>query len=66
MTITLNGKACRDINAQTIEALVRELNLPPETLLIEHNETALYRGEWSKHALKDGDKIEFVRVVAGG
>lgn len=66
MTITLNGKACRDINSQTIEALIRELKLPPETLLIEHNETALYRGEWSQQALKDGDKIEFVRVVAGG
>ncbi|HEY2103644.1 MAG TPA: sulfur carrier protein ThiS [Chthoniobacterales bacterium] len=66
MTITVNGKARHDVDAQTIEGLVRELNLPPETLLIEHNENPLRRADWSKQALNEGDNIEFVRVVAGG
>jgi thiamine biosynthesis protein ThiS len=35
-------------------------------LLIEHNGLALHREEWNSRALREGDKIEFIRVVAGG
>lgn len=66
MTISLNGERYRPANAPTIAALVTELKLIPETLLIEHNETALHRAEWSERALNEGDRIEFIRVVAGG
>lgn len=66
MTITVNGKLYRPTNAPTIAALVQELKLVPETLLIEHNETALHRAEWPARALNEGDRVEFVRVVAGG
>jgi sulfur carrier protein len=54
------------VEPTTISALVRELNLIPATLLIEHNGLALHREEWNSHALRDGDKVEFIRVVAGG
>jgi thiamine biosynthesis protein ThiS len=66
MTITLNGEPRSLTEATTIAALVRELNLLPATLLIEHNGLALHREEWNSRALRDGDKIEFIRVVAGG
>ena len=66
MTLTLNGEARSVTNATTIAALVRELNLIPATLLIEHNGLALHREEWNARTLCDGDKIEFIRVIAGG
>ena len=66
MTITLNGESRSVAEAPTIAALVRELKLLPETLLIEHNGLALHREEWNSRALREGDKIEFIRVVAGG
>ena len=66
MTITLNGESRSVAPASTIDALVRELNLVPATLLIEHNGLALHRDEWNSRALCDGDKIELIRVVAGG
>jgi thiazole synthase len=66
MTITLNGESRSVAEVPTIAALVRELNLLPETLLIEHNGLALHREEWKSRALREGDKIEFIRVVAGG
>jgi thiazole synthase len=66
MTITLNGESRPVAEVPTIAALVRELNLVPETLLIEHNGLALHREEWKSRALREGDKIEFIRVVAGG
>ena len=66
MTITVNGES-RSVDAvTTIAVLVRELNLIPATLLIEHNGLALHREEWNSRALREGDKIEFIRVVAGG
>ena len=66
MTITLNGESRSVPPVSTIDALVRELNLIPATLLIEHNGLALHRQEWNSRALREGDKIEFIRVVAGG
>ncbi len=66
MKILLNGESRSVGEPTTISALVRELNLIPATLLIEHNGLALHREEWNSRALRDGDKIEFIRVVAGG
>ena len=66
MTITVNGESRSVPPVSTIDALVRELNLVPATLLIEHNGLALHREEWTSRALREGDKIEFIRVVAGG
>jgi thiamine biosynthesis protein ThiS len=66
MTITLNGKSRSVPSVSTIAALVRELNLIPAALLIEHNGLALHREEWNSRAVREGDKIEFIRVVAGG
>ncbi len=66
MTITLNGESRSVAAVATIGALVHELNLIPATLLIEHNGLALHREEWNSHAVREGDKIEFIRVVAGG
>ena len=66
MKIILNGEPRSVAEPSTISALVRELNLIPATLLIEHNGLALHREEWNSRALREGDKIEFIRVVAGG
>ena len=66
MTIVLNGES-RAVNiAQTVAALVGEFDLPAAALLIEHNGTALTRSEWPETPLRDGDRIELLRVSAGG
>jgi thiamine biosynthesis protein ThiS len=66
MKIILNGEPRAVAGPKTVSALVRELNFIPATLLIEHNGLALHREEWNSRALRDGDKIEFIHVVAGG
>jgi thiamine biosynthesis protein ThiS len=66
MKIILNGEPRCVVAAATISALVQELNLIPATLLVEHNGLALHREEWNARALREGDKIELIRVVAGG
>ncbi|MBJ7391566.1 MAG: sulfur carrier protein ThiS [Chthoniobacterales bacterium] len=65
MTLHLNGKE-RGVDATNVEALVAELGLPLAAALVEHNGTALLRSEWLKTQLQDGDRLEIIRMVAGG
>ena len=66
MTISLNGEETETRGANTIEELVLRFDLPPQAVLIEHNGVALRRREWPDKSLAEGDRIEFIRVVAGG
>ncbi|MEY2601013.1 MAG: sulfur carrier protein [Verrucomicrobiota bacterium] len=66
MRISLNGQEADAGAAQTVAELIGRLELPAETVLIEHNGVALHRREWPQKTLTDGDRIEIIRVVAGG
>ena len=65
MKIVLNGEP-RAVAAADIVALVAELALPAPVTLVEHNGLALRRDEWPHRPLADGDRVEIVRIVAGG
>ena len=66
MTILINGENADARGAQNIQELVERFELPPQTVLIEHNGMALHRREWGARGLVEGDRIEVLRVVAGG
>jgi sulfur carrier protein len=66
MTVFVNGEPREIADATNVAALVDELGLPAPALLIEHNGTALTRSEWPAAALVEGDRLEFLRVTAGG
>jgi thiamine biosynthesis protein ThiS len=66
MTISLNGEKADARGAETIADLVERYQTTPQTVLIEHNGVALHRHEWPQRSLAEGDRVEFVRVVAGG
>lgn len=66
MTVSLNGENTEARGAQTIAELVERYQIPPQSILIEHNGVALHQREWPERKLGDGDRIEFIRVVAGG
>jgi len=66
MTVSLNGENADARGAQTIAELVERYQIPPQSILIEHNGLALHQREWPEKKLADGDRIEFIRVVAGG
>lgn len=66
MTISLNGETVDARGAETIAELVKSYELPSQSILVEHNGLAVHRHEWSQRSLAEGDRIEFVRVVAGG
>ena len=66
ITIVLNGEP-RPIQAGTgLTEFIASLGLPAQGVLIEHNGTALLRDEWPGVRLADGDRLEILRIVAGG
>ena len=66
MKIAVNGESVDAREAKTIAELIDRYELPPQSILVEHNGLALHRHEWSERLLAEGDRVEFVRVVAGG
>jgi len=66
MIISLNGERTDARGAKSIDELVSRFDLPAQAILIEHNGLALHRREWPNKSLAEGDRIEFIRVVAGG
>lgn len=66
MKISLNGENVDTREAKTIAELVERYRLAPQSILVEHNGLALHRREWLERSLTEGDRIEFIRVVAGG
>ncbi|PYK10010.1 MAG: thiamine biosynthesis protein ThiS [Verrucomicrobia bacterium] len=64
--ISLNGEHVDAREAKTIADLVNRYQLPPQSILVEHNGLAVHRHEWQERPLSEGDRIEFIRVVAGG
>lgn len=65
MTLIINGFA-RETSAAGIAALIAELGLQAKSVLIEHNGTALRRDEWPAIVLREHDRIEILRIAAGG
>ena len=63
--IRLNGDPTVT-GAADIHALLVSLDLPSQSLLVEHNGLALLRDEWPLRRLSEGDHVEIVRIVAGG
>jgi thiamine biosynthesis protein ThiS len=64
--VWLNGEHADTRGAQTVAELAACYELPPNSILIEHNGVALHQREWAKKKLADADRVEFIRVVAGG
>jgi sulfur carrier protein len=63
--ITVNGQS-RESNAADIASLIAELGFANGTVLVEHNGIALRPAEWPERLVATGDRIELLRLAAGG
>src|SRR5437764_11148158 len=66
MKIAVNGESVDTREAKTVAELIERYQLPPQSILVEHNGLAVHRHEWPERPLAEGDRVEFIRVVAGG
>jgi sulfur carrier protein len=66
MKLRLNGELAEYAEVTTVVDLISQLGLAPETTLVEHNGVALHRRTWPNEKLSEGDRVEVLRVAAGG
>jgi sulfur carrier protein len=66
LSIFVNGQARQVSAATTLGELAVSCGLEARRLLVELNHETLSRDEWPSRTLQHGDRIEFIRVVAGG
>ena len=64
--VRLNGEPQTIPAGQPLPELIVSLGLPPQATLVEHNGQALFRADWAGVQLGEGDRLEILRVVAGG
>lgn len=66
ITIQLNGEKYELPPEQTVQELIHHRGLTANLYLIEINEVALFRSEWETRKIQSGDRVEIIRIVAGG
>jgi sulfur carrier protein len=49
-----------------VTEFIQRHGLSPETTLVERNGDALHRREWAEERLQPNDRLEILRVAAGG
>ena len=64
--IIANGKTVAARLPCTLEEFLVAQNLPPRSVVVEHNGDAVAPSEFSRRPLQAGDRLEIVKIVAGG
>lgn len=66
MTIIANGKNFEIENGTALPAFLESIGHTLGMVIVERNQEALSPSEAADVTLQDGDKLEIVKIVAGG
>ncbi len=64
--IVANGQPIQSQLPCSIEKFLLTQNLLPRSVVVEHNGEAVAPSELSRRQLQAGDRLEIVKIVAGG
>ena len=64
--VTANGNQIEAQLPSTLEKFLVAQNLLPRSVVVEHNGEAVAPSEFSRRQLHAGDRLEIVKIVAGG
>ena len=64
--IIANGKAIEAKLPCSLEEFLVAQQLLPRSVVVEHNGEAVAPSEFATHQLAAGDRLEIVKIVAGG
>jgi thiamine biosynthesis protein ThiS len=64
--VTTNGQSITAKLPCTIEEFLVAQGLLPRSVVVEHNGEAVAPSEFSRRQLTAGDRLEIVKIVAGG
>lgn len=66
VTVTLNGKPRLVADGVSLLDLLKQLDVQPSRVVIEHNREIRRRDDFAKTAVRAGDELELVYFVGGG
>jgi sulfur carrier protein len=64
--ITANGKPVEAALPCTLEQFLVAQNLLPRSVVVEHNGEAVSPSQFARRQINSGDRLEIVKIVAGG
>jgi thiamine biosynthesis protein ThiS len=65
-TIIANGRQVETTLPCSVEQFLLSQKLLPRSVVVEHNGEAVAPSDFSQRQLRAGDRLEIVKVVAGG
>lgn len=65
-SVIANGKPVAAQLPCSLEAFLTAQNLLPRSVVVEHNGEAVAPSEFASRQLRVGDRLEIVKIVAGG
>lgn len=64
--IIANGRPIEAVLPCSLEEFLKTQSLPPRSVVVEHNGEAVAPSEFAGRQLQRGDRLEIVKIVAGG
>jgi thiamine biosynthesis protein ThiS len=64
--VTANGQQVAADVPCSIETFLQAQQFLPRSVVVEHNGEAVAPSEFAQRQLRSGDRLEIVRIVAGG
>src|SRR5258708_25721013 len=66
VTVTVNGKPRKVADGVSLLELLKELDVAPSRVVIEHNREIRRKDDFAKTVVHGGDELELVYFVGGG
>ncbi|TMC46277.1 MAG: sulfur carrier protein ThiS, partial [Chloroflexi bacterium] len=66
VTVTLNGKPRQIADGVSLLELLKQLEVAPSRVVIEHNREIRRKDDFAKTMVHAGDELELVYFVGGG
>ncbi|HOV31768.1 MAG TPA: sulfur carrier protein ThiS [Candidatus Hydrogenedens sp.] len=64
--VTINDEEKMYSDMTTIDVMLKEMNLEGKTVVVVVNDEIVEHTQYAETVLKDGDRIDLVRIVGGG
>jgi sulfur carrier protein len=66
MKLTINGEKREILKSQTLEELVRELNIQAPNFAMALNQQVIPKSKYTTTPIQENDEVEIVHAVGGG
>ena len=66
MKLTINGEKREILKSQTLEELVRELNIQAPNFAMALNQQVIPKSKYATTSIQENDEVEIVHAVGGG